>query len=62
MKLEQFEKEKHYAAMLAIAKKLHAREFITLLDYQKIKKMLTLKYLPAICSLLDSAPSQSEKK
>lgn len=53
----QFEREKQYVAVAAIAKQLLRRKLITPEEYQKITVVLAEKYRPAV-----DPPPQSTRK
>lgn len=51
MKKDQFEREKEYAAAVAIAEVLLKQRLITEKEYRKIKMVLVEKHRPVIGSL-----------
>lgn len=51
MNQEQFKREKNYRVTIAIAKSMLLRELITEQEYNKIDKMLKIKYKPVFGGL-----------
>lgn len=51
MRLEQFQREKDYYAVLSIAGQLLRQSLITRLEYKKAEEVLIRKYRPVIGSL-----------
>ena len=54
MNVEQFQREKDYGAVLAIAGSLLKRNLITSGEYRKVKAALIKKHRPVIGSLQDN--------
>lgn len=48
MTKEQFEREKHYGAAMAVARTMLSKGLITKEDYKKIDTMFSKKYNPII--------------
>lgn len=58
----QFEREKQYGAIAAIAKQLLCRKMITPEEYQKITVVLTKKYRPTVNLSLQSTRKTGEER
>ena len=62
MNPEQFQRERDFGAVLAIAQALLARKHITADEYRRVRAALIKKYRPVIASLQDTVSSNPPQK
>ena len=62
MNPEQFQRERDFGAVLAIAQALLARKHITADEYRRVRAALIKKYRPVIASLQDTVSGNPPQK